>query len=372
MKDLLVIVAIAAGCATIVGLIVIGMLRLLRRRSIVIQVAVVAAGAVAATISGTVGVARAMFLSTHDLAVELYVSATAGVVAIAMSFALSRWVAHVSRGLTSATRTLGDGAMHELGDQPRGAELAQLADELAATSSRLAESREREQAMEQSRRELIAWISHDLRTPLAGLRATAEALEDGVTDDPDRYHRQIRSHVDRMAMMVDDLFELSRIQSGMLALTFDTVGLHDLVSDVIADFGPVAKAHRVQLAGQGDAVVTVLADSREMMRALSNVLINAIRHTPADGTVAIVADQVGDRARLTVTDGCGGIPEAELPRVFDAGWRGNGSRSPSELSGAGLGLTIVNGIVAAHDGKTAVSNVADGCQFEILLPIVAR
>ncbi|MGW7330804.1 sensor histidine kinase, partial [Streptomyces sp. NPDC054840] len=244
-----------------------------------------------------------------------------------------------------------------------------LSRELALTSERLAASRERERALEASRRELVAWISHDLRTPLAGLRAMSEALEDGMAADPARYHRQIRTEVDRLNSMVGDLFELSRIHAGALSLTLTRMSLHDLVGDALAGTDALAREHGVRLVGEGVVSLPVEVDGKEMTRVLSNLLVNAIRHTPADGTVAIAAERRADSVVVSVTDACGGIPEEDLPRVFDTGWRGTPARTPP--SGAGLGLAIVRGIVEAHAGRANVHNVSGGCRFELTLPAAA-
>ncbi|MGH3323158.1 MAG: sensor histidine kinase, partial [Streptomyces sp.] len=224
----------------------------------------------------------------------------------------------------------------------------------------------RERALEASRRELVAWISHDLRSPLAGLRAMAEALEDGIAEDPARYHRQIRGEVDRLSGMVGDLFELSRIQAGSLALSPTRMSVYDLVSDAIAGADPLAVERGVRLADDGVEQLPVEVDGREMTRVLANLLVNAIHRTPADGTVAVAARREADAVVLSVTDGCGGIPADDLPRVFDTGWRGTGARTPP--GGAGLGLAIVRGIVEAHEGRAAVCNVPGGCRFEVTLP----
>jgi signal transduction histidine kinase len=237
---------------------------------------------------------------------------------------------------------------------------------LADTSARLAASRERERALETSRRELVAWISHDLRSPLAGLRAMAEALEDGIAEDPARYHRQIRGEVERLSGMVGDLFELSRIQAGSLTLSPTRVSAYDLVSDAIAGADALASELGVRLADEGVEQIPVEVDGKEMSRVLANLLINAIHRTPADGTVAVAARQEEDAVVLSVTDGCGGIPADDLPRVFDTGWRGTDARTPP--AGAGLGLAIVRGIVEAHKGRAAVRNVPGGCRFEVTLP----
>ncbi|MER5826251.1 HAMP domain-containing sensor histidine kinase, partial [Streptomyces mirabilis] len=227
--------------------------------------------------------------------------------------------------------------------------------------------RSRERALESSRRELVAWISHDLRTPLAGLRAMSEALEDGVAADPDRYLRQIRTEVERLNDMVGDLFELSRIHAGTLALSPSRISLYDLVGDALAGADPLAREYGVRLVGDRIEPVPVEVDGKEMSRVLGNLLVNAIRRTPADGTVAVAAERSDTGVVLSVTDGCGGIPEEDLPRVFDTGWRGTHARTPP--AGAGLGLAIVRGIVEAHQGQAAVHNVPGGCRFEVTLPM---
>ncbi|MFE3287952.1 sensor histidine kinase [Streptomyces sp. NPDC059233] len=269
---------------------------------------------------------------------------------------------------TASAREGGDGSF-AAPPAPATAELAAVTRELAATSARLAASRERERALESSRRELVAWISHDLRTPLAGMRAMAEALEDGVAADPARYHRQIRTEVERLDTMVGDLFELSRIHAGALELTPSRVSLQDLAADALLGADPLARERGVRLRGDDIAHVPVEVDGKEMTRVLANLLVNAIRHTPADGTVAVRVDRHQDTAVLSVTDGCGGIPEEDLPKFFDTGWRGNPARTPP--AGAGLGLAIVRGIVEAHAGRARVDNVPGGCRFEVTLPLAA-
>ena len=196
----------------------------------------------------------------------------------------------------------------------------------------------------------------------------AEALEDRVATDPARYHRQIRAEVDRLAGLVDDLFELSRIQSGTLQLTMTAVPVADLVSDALSSADALAKARGVRLAGTASGPTVVRADGRELSRVLTNLVLNAIRHTPADGTVAVHAGNADGAAVLAVTDGCGGIPDAELTRVFDVGWRGTQARTPGPQSGAGLGLAIARGIVEAHAGSITVANTGRGCRFEVRLP----
>lgn len=342
-------------------------LRVLRHRSLVVSLTVVSTVTVTAMLSGTLAVAWAMLLSRHDLFVITTVVAMAAVVSLATALLLGRWVAARSQALTAAARSFGEGGRFPApreGADDDPAELAALTRELAATSEKLAASRDRERALESSRRELVAWISHDLRTPLAGLRAMSEALEDGMVEDTGRCLRQIRAEVERLNSMVGDLFELSRIHAGTLALTTHRVSLAELVDGALAGADPLARQSGVRLVGDSVAV-PVEVDASEMTRVLGNLLVNAIRRTPADGTVAVHARGGDETVVLSVTDGCGGIPEEDLPRVFDTGWRGTHARTPP---GGGLGLAIVRGIVEAHNGTAAVRNVTGGCCFELTLP----
>jgi signal transduction histidine kinase len=362
-------VLIAAGCTSAVGLMGLGVLRLLRRAPLRLSLQVSSAVVVLAIVAGTLGTAEAMFLSRHDLGVVVMVCVVAGVVAFGFCWLLGRQVEAGSQALRRAARALGhEGGMFRSPAGPMAAEFAALSRELAVTAEKLEESRQRERRLEQSRRQLVAWVSHDLRAPLAGLRAMAEALEDGIAADSGRYHRQIRAEVMRLSGMVEDLFELSRIQSGTLHLSMDEVTLGDLISDTVASTEALARARGVRLAGGADGPLVLRADPRELSRTLVNLLVNAIQHTPVGGSVHVAATAEAGGVVLAVTDGCGGIPEADLARVFDLAWRGTPARTPGNGGGAGLGLAIVRGIAEAHGGRVGVVNIGSGCRFEVWLP----
>jgi signal transduction histidine kinase len=370
-RDQIDIVLIAAGWAAAAG--VVGLLvgYRTRRWSFRWAITLVAMVAVVAVVAGVIGTANAMFLSDHDFGVVLLVCLVAGVVAVVFALVVGAAVVRWSQALQESARRFGEsGEYVEPGGGP--AELTELSAELARTSERLRESRESEQRIEESRRQLVAWVSHDLRSPLAGLRAMTESLEDGLADDPARYYQQMRSEVDRMVRMVDDLFELSRIHAGVLQLSLESVALEDVVSEAIAGADPVARAARVHLGGSVDQGLMVRADPAGLSRVVANLVMNAIRHTPADGVVSITGRVVDGGVELSVADGCGGIPEDDLPRVFDVAWRGGHARTPevnqSHGTGAGLGLAIVKGIVEAHDGMVKVVNVSPGCRFLVRLP----
>lgn len=402
MNEQLQILTVALGCAAAVGVVGLFLAWTIRQRAILWQLTLVVAVAIGSVLAGTIAVARLMFISAHDRGVISLVMAAAGVVALvvatAVGLAISRW----SEALRLDARRL-DSSGSYVGTVRGPSELQRVSAELQRTSERLEESRIREQRLEDSRRELVSWVSHDLRTPLAGMRAMTEALEDGMVADPARYHRQIRAEVDRMVRMVDDLFELSRIHAGVLRMTPETVVLRDVVSEAIAGADPMARARSVRLGGHVEEGIQVTADAVGLSRVMTNLIINAIRHTPADGSVEIRGRAVPEGIELSVTDQCGGIADHDIARVFDVAWRGESARTPTAdlaveasgpggagpggaglgaagLGGAGLGLAIVKGIVEAHQGVVQVENVGvlgpdgaalagpAGCRFLVRLP----
>ena len=368
-------VAGAAVAGTIAG----AALYALRRRSVGLQAAVAALSAVLATAIGVAWAASKMFISRHDRDVLWIVLVGAGAVGVILAVLLGRRVASASRTVGEMVRRLGDGdgaAGFGAGALPTAApgELASLAAELEQTSARLAEAQAQAQALERSRRELVAWVSHDLRTPLAGVRAMVEALEDRVVEDPDtvaRYYTTMRREIDRLAGLVNDLFELSRIQSGSLALDIESVALDELVGDAVAGAAIAASAKGIDLRGEvGEPSPVVELSTPEMVRVVRNLLDNAIRHTPPGGVVVIRAglDAEGAAAEVSVQDACGGIPERELDSVFEMAYRGDSARTPGD-GGGGLGLAVARGLVEAHHGEISVHNEGPGCRFTVRLPL---
>jgi signal transduction histidine kinase len=200
----------------------------------------------------------------------------------------------------------------------------------------------------------------------------AEALEDGIADDPvtvERYHRGIREESDRLAVMVEDLFELSRINAAALELTLQEVSLADVLSDALASARPVADAKGVRLVGRASEDLPLIDGSvPELGRVLRNLLSNAIRHTPADGVIHVHASSRDGSAVVEVDDACGGIPLEDLPRVFETAFRGTAARTPGHEGGAGLGLAIARGLVEAHHGVISIDNHGPGCRVEVRIP----
>ena len=329
-------VLLSAGVAAIVAALGALLVSRLARRSISAGAVAVPVVVVLALAAGVWASSRAMLLSASDAATVLLVIAAAMPIAAGVGMLVARRIHAAER----------------------------LAAEAAATH-------EAEREIEATRREMVAWVSHDLRTPLAGIRAMAEALEDGVADDPPRYLRRISTEVTRMGRMLDDLFALSRLQSGAISLALERTDLADLVSEGLAAAQPLAAAGHVRLTGTAEGPVEAVVDPREISRALANLVVNAIRTTPPDGAVVVRASREPGAAVLSVTDECGGIAQDHLGRVFEPGWRSEEARTPVHDGGAGLGLAIVDGIVAAHGGSVEVRNEGRGCRFDVRLPIPA-
>lgn len=381
MTDLLLIIGLTIGACLVVGLLGALLLRAIRRSSLRYQLAVASLIPVLAVAATVVINVELMFLSAHDTTVILLAVGTALLVAVVGGWLVSRRFSLASRQLqdsigllvsdSGGVRTTDvqqqDGVAN---DRSLPAELARVEEELAEARQTLAEARRRERAAEQSRQELVSFMSHDLRTPLAGLRALAEGLEDGVITDVPGTLRHIRSTVARMTIMVDDLFALSRVRGVPEPRELSLVALSELVSDVALEAEATARTAKVRLEVHvpDHDNLAVLGRHEDLSRALGNLVSNAIRHTEPDQIVRVTADRGEDGSvRVSVMDGCGGIPEAYLDRVFDTGWRGSPARSSTD-GGAGLGLAIARGVVESHQGEIAVRNTETGCCFEVALP----
>lgn len=379
MHDLAFILGLTTVCCLLIGLLGLLAVQFLGRRALrltVVFASLVPVFAVAVSVLVNV---KAMFLSRHDSFVILVALGWASVIAAGLTVAVGNSVSAGAHAVRAGLQRLG-AADEPLTDTERAsiepaerapAELASLAAEMDVIRERLVASRLRERALEQSRRELVAFMSHDLRTPLAGLRALAEGLEDGVVDDVPAAMTRIRSTVDRLTLLVDDLFQLSRVTGGTQRPR-RLVSLAEVAMDVATEAGDHAGARDVQveveLPGAEDRL-PVLGDADELVRALTNLVANAVRHTENGGIVRVIGSRATDgRARVAVLDGCGGIPEPDLEHVFETGWRGSPARTPDD-GGAGLGLAIARGVVESHAGDISVRNVNGGCSFELSLPI---
>jgi signal transduction histidine kinase len=232
---------------------------------------------------------------------------------------------------------------------------------------RLAAEERSRRKVEAARRQLVASVSHDLRTPLASLRLLVESIDDGVVtgETRDRYLGEVRTHVAALSALIDDLFELSRIEAGDISWTMSQVDLRREVDDAVAAMQAPAAARGVVLAADLPAEqVLARANAEKLQRVLFNLIQNAIRHTPADGSVTVRARAAGGGVEVEVADDGTGISEADDERVFDAFYRGDDARSGD---GAGLGLAISRAIVEAHGGRIWLERAMPGTRVRFTL-----
>jgi len=237
----------------------------------------------------------------------------------------------------------------------------------AALAVRLAMEERSRREIEEARRQLVAAASHDLRTPLASLRLLVESIDDGVAtgETRDRYLKEIRTHVGVLSDLLDDLFELSRIEAGDISWTMRQVKLRELIGDTVAAMRAPAAQRGVSLAAElpaGELVAS--ANAEKVQRVLFNLIQNAIRHTPADGSVTVRARSAAGGVEVEVADNGEGIPAGDGERVFEAFYRGDAARGEE---GAGLGLAISRAIVEAHGGKIWFEDGAPGTRVHFTL-----
>ena len=300
---------------------------------------------VAVVLSGAV-----MFSSGHDLTV-LLVGGAAASAAVAGALLLAGAIRRPVDNLRSASSALAKGDLGARAPTEGPTELADLAGSFNDMAQRLEE-------LFDARRQLVAWASHDLRTPLASMQAMLEALEDGLAE-PERYLPALRDQVRALGRLVDDLFELARIDAGALTLELREAQLSGLVRSCLRGLEAEARARRVSFETDVDERVSVLCAPDKIERVLFNLLTNALRHTPSDGSVAVRAEPRSREVEVSVEDTGDGIEPASLRRVFDRFWRADPARS-SGRGGAGLGLAIARGLVEAHGGRIWAENRAGG------------
>jgi signal transduction histidine kinase len=319
--------------------------------------------------------ARAMFISGHDLSLLLTMLTFAAALSVGFGLLYAMPLSGRIERVRAGTERIAGGQLGSEVTVEGHDEVAGLAEDFNRMVQALEGATEREREMEQARRDLVAAVSHDLRTPLASTRALIEALADGVAADPQTERRYLSSasrELAHLSRLVDDLFELARIDAGLLELTLEETSLHDLISDTISSFQPQAEQKGVRLEGEITGEVDpVLANPPRLQRVLHNLVSNALRHTPADGAVTLRATREGEQAQLEVSDTGEGIAAEDLPRVFERSFRGEQSRTRPEKNdtpGAGLGLAIARGLVEAHGGTMDVeSDLGRGSRFRFTL-----
>lgn len=316
--------------------------------------------------------ARLMFASEHDLLLATVLLLFAGGIAVALgSFFTSALIDRISR-LESATRSIENGDLSTRADIPGKDEIAALADSFNKMALQLESADKKQKELETLRRDLVAWAGHDLRTPLSSIRLLVEALSDGVVNDPkeiQNYLSQAKKQVNILSLLVDDLFQISQLDSGGMPLTLEPASIRDLISDTLESFSSLAAQKGVKLCGSAeDGVDPINMDVLWMGRAINNLISNAIRYTPTNGEINIVAKSSGDNITVSISDSGEGILPEDITHVFERFYRGDKSRSRVS-GGAGLGLAIAKGVVEAHKGKILVrSELLKGTTFTITLP----
>jgi signal transduction histidine kinase len=345
--------------------------RLLRGASLRLRFVALPIVAVAVTGANLVLLYTRMAVSHHDTVVVVTLLCYSLAAGLAVAIVLARRSSGAVGRLEVTAEAIGRGDLEaRVGRLDAGAELDALANTLDDMAAKLAEAQSRERAAESTRRDLIAAVSHDLRTPLASLRAMVEALDEGVVTDPasvERYVREMRRSTTQLSVLVDDLFEFAQLDAGAIAAETRRVRLDDVVASAVAAVEPSVREKGLRLSMDlGDAADATC--SPRLARVLQNLLVNAVRHTPADGAVSIRATRNEDRLAVAVEDTGEGIATEDLERVFEPFFRADPSRSGA---GAGLGLALAKRIVETLGGRiSAEPATPTGARFALEVPLV--
>lgn len=314
-----------------------------------------------------VGIAALMFVSLEDAVMLAAIVAFAGVVAMAATRLVGAGVLGDVEAVRDGLRAVGEGERDLRIQTSSRDELGELAGEVNAMVTRLA-------AEEGARRDLVAAVSHDLRTPITSLRLLAEAIDDGIVDEATRrrYLDTMTVHIRALSGLIDDLFELSRLEAGDISWSMERVALDELVGETVAAMRVQAQARHVHVHAEVPPDLgPARANPEKVQRVLFNLIQNAIRHTPGDGSVTVRAQRAGAAVEIEVADTGEGIEGDERARVFDPFYRG-GAHAARTRGGAGLGLAISRAIVEAHGGRIWLADgPRAGTRVRFSLPLAA-
>ena len=329
------------------------------RRQFVLGVALAVGQLAIAIVAG----AWLMFVSAHDAIVVAVLAVFAGLVAARAAQLLAAGVMDDIEALGATLQAVGDGAREPAAATGSDDELAALAQAANAAIAKLDRA-------ERAQRNLVAAVSHDLRTPITSLKLLADAIDDDIVDEPTRrrYLRQMGTHITALSALIDDLFELSQLKAGNVAWSIEHVRLDALVEETVDAMRPHAEAKGVAMsAAIPVAVRPARGNPEKLQRVLFNLIQNAIRHTPADGSVTVLAHPAGDDVVVEVADTGAGIAPDDRTRVFEPFYRG-GPDAARTRNGAGLGLAISRAIVEAHGGRIWLEDSAKGTRVRFSLP----
>lgn len=319
--------------------------------------------------------AQLMFISEHDLVLTIALLIFAGLTAVVFGLFVAQTMTERIGRLSDAAEQLAAGRLDTRLSVQGSDELARLAATFNVMADSLQRADEQRHLLEQARRTLIAGISHDLRTPLTSVQVMLEAIADDVVRDPATMHDYVGrslAELHHLRRLIDDLFDLAKLDMGQLEIKFEPSSLNDLISDVLSSMVAQARQKRVTLSGSvTPGVDPVHMAPDKIQRVLYNLLGNALRHTPPDGAITIRAALDGDVVRVEVNNTGAVIPQEHVPHIFTTFYRAEPSRARDDggYRGAGLGLAIARGFVEAHRGTIWVESVPTrGTTFLFTLP----
>ncbi len=319
--------------------------------------------AVGELIVAVIAAGELMFVSRHDAGVSVLIALFAGVAAVAAAQLQAAYVLRDIESVRDALVAVGEGRRDLVAQTSGRDEVAQLAGAANAMIARLA-------AEETARRDLIAAVSHDLRTPITSLQLLAAAVADDVVDGEQRreYVNRMETHIAALSGLIDDLFELSRLEAGDVQWTLEQVHVEELVEETVAAMAVQARAKGVSVnCEMAPSLSPARANPEKVQRVLFNLIQNAIRHTPADGSVTVRARTALEGVEIEVADTGDGIADSDRARVFDPFYRAGSDAARTE-SGAGLGLAISRAIVEAHGGRIWLATAEQGTMVRFVLP----
>jgi signal transduction histidine kinase len=333
-----------------------------RFRSLRREFAFAAAVAVGLVLITVIAVAGLMFVSHHDALLISAIVVAAGLIALRTASLASGAVVADIGAVRDALGAVGEGARDVTAAVDARDEIGDLARAASAMAQRLGDEERRRDSADAARRRLVAAVSHDLRTPVTALRLLVEAVDDDIVDAETRrrYFATMHAHIGALSAMIDDLFELSRIEAGDIEWSIARVELAGLVTETVEAMAPEARAKGVDVRSEMSAApLAARGDAEKIQRVLFNLIRNAIRHTPADGSVVVRAELRRDAVEVEVADTGSGIPDADKERVFEPFFRG-GADAARASDGAGLGLAIARAIVETHGGRIWLSAAERG------------
>ncbi len=319
--------------------------------------------------------AQLMFLNSHDMSLLILLLVFGAVLSISIGASIAGRMTRAVRQLAEGAQRVSTGDLATRVEVVTNDELADLALSFNAMVANVSESEELLRRAEESRRDLVAAVSHDLRTPLTAIRAMLEALSDGVVDDPAtvrRYHETMRLQVSHLANLIDDLFELTQLDAAPQPFVLDPGDLTAVVRETAESAAMSTGARNVTIKFSADGPIQVLLDTSRIARVVGNLVDNAVRHSPDGSAVSIQVSRCEDVAQVIVEDEGPGIGEDDFERIFSRFYRGEKSRSRS-YGGAGLGLAIARGIVDAHGGEIHAENApSGGARFVFTIPVMEK